>query len=430
MDGRIPEDPRTGYLKLKSLLFDRVTGLPAYPAVLEDVRDMLDGRRQVGLLHLQLVDVELVESLYGWQVFDRILARAAAGLSACVGRELPPGTVLALNAIAGDRLLAFVPQGPDGREVEGGSLGRCAAAVAACLERAFEDEGFGGLSPRLQVREGYALVSEDPFYRFERRIQGAIEEARTLSERRRQRRERAAAAELKRILADAALSAVFQPIVDLLSGEVLGHEGFVRGPQDSVLQSPAALFQVSSHEGVASELDRLARRVVLREAASVPGRGLLFLNVLPAGLADPEWRDGLARELLEAAALVPAQVVLEVSERAADASPSGLEEACRGLREGGFRLGLDDVGTGFASLASVERMRPDYLKVDATVVRDLDLHLIKQDVVASVLQVASRLDCTVVAEGVETQAEAEALRRLGARYAQGHLFARPAPVEH
>src|SRR5262249_53546835 len=108
MDGRTPEDPRTGYLRLRSLLFDRVTGLPSSAAVVEPVRDLLEGRRQVGVLHFQLLDLELVESLYGWQVFDRILARAAEGLKACAGRELPEGTVLALNAIAGDRLLAFV----------------------------------------------------------------------------------------------------------------------------------------------------------------------------------------------------------------------------------------------------------------------------------------------------------------------------------
>ena len=111
-------------------------------------------------------------------------------------------------------------------------------------------------------------------------------------------------------------------------------------------------------------------------------------------------------------------MVLEVSERAADGEPAELTEACRGLKRAGFRLGLDDVGTGFSSLASVERIRPDFLKVDATIVRELHLHLIKQDVVASVLHVAERLGCTVVAEGVETEDEAEMLRRLGARYAQ------------
>jgi EAL domain-containing protein (putative c-di-GMP-specific phosphodiesterase class I)/GGDEF domain-containing protein len=427
-DGRPTEDTRTGFLKLRSLLFDRVTGLPAYAAVIEEVRDMLDRRRQVGVLHFQLLDVEIVESLYGWQVFDRILARAAETLRECIGRELPPGTVAALNAVSGERLLAFVPHGPEDREVEAGFLGRCAAEVAARLTEAFDGEEFGGLSPRLQVREGYALLSEDPFYRFERRVQAAVEEARTLPERRRGRRERAEAAELKRILAEGDLSAVFQPIVDLLSGEVLGHEGFVRGPEDTVFRSPAALFHASALEGLAGDLDRLARRTVLREAAAVTPCGILFVNVLPGGLSDPEWHHGLCRELLAAASLVPSRLVLEISERAADGQGEGLEEVCRVLREGGFRLGLDDVGTGFASLASVERVRPDYLKVDGTVVRDLDLHLIKQEVLASLLQVAGRLGCTVVAEGVEREGEADALRRLGARYAQGHLFARPAPV--
>jgi len=412
------EDPRTAYLRLRSLLFDRVTGLPSWAAVVEPVRDLLDKRRQVGVLHFQLLDLDLVESLYGWQVFDRILARAAAGLSACVGGALPPGTVLALNAIAGDRLLAFVPHGPEGREVDGPTLGRAAAAVAEHLSSLFDGEEFGGLSPRLHVREGWALLSEDPFYRFERRVQAAIEEARTHSERRRHRRERAEAAELRRILAEDALSAVFQPVVDLLSGDVLGHEGFVRGPEDGPLQSAAALFQIGAGEGVSRDLDRLAWRTVLREAADLP-QGLLFVNVLPAGLADPEWH---------APDMASHRLVLEVSERAADAEPRGLLEAWFSLRRAGFRLGIDDVGTGFSSLAGVERLRPDFLKVDQTIVRDLHLHWIKQDVVASIVHVAERLGCRVVAEGVESEEEAAALRQLGARFAQGYLFARPVPA--
>ena len=427
MDGRTPEDPRTAYLRLRSLLFDRVTGLPSWAAVVEPVRDMLDGRRQVGVLHFQLLDLELVESLYGWQVFDRILARAAAGLASCVGRELPSGTVLALNAIAGDRLLAFLPHGPDGREVDGAGLGRAAAAVAEHLSTLFEGAEFGGLSARLHVREGWALLSEDPFYRFERRMQGAIEEARTQSERRRHRRVRAEAAELRRILSEAAVSAVFQPVVDLLSGQVAGHEGFVRGPEDGPLESASALFQMAAAEGLAQELDRLARHTVMREAGELH-TGLLFLNVLPGGLADAEWHDGQARRLLDAAGIPPERVVLEISERAADAEPRGLKEAWFALRRSGFRLGLDDVGTGFSSLAGLERLRPDYLKVDATIVREVHLHWIKQDVVASVVHVAERLGCRVVAEAVESEEEAAALRQLGARYALGHLFAPPAPA--
>jgi EAL domain-containing protein (putative c-di-GMP-specific phosphodiesterase class I) len=202
----------------------------------------------------------------------------------------------------------------------------------------------------------------------------------------------------------------------------------VRAPADGLFDSAAALFQVGTSEGIAGDLDRLARRTVLREAGQVSGQGMLFLNVLPGSLADPEWHGGPVRELLEAAAIPPARLVLEVSERAADTHPEGLEEVCRGLRREGFRLSLDDVGTGFSSLASVERMRPDFLKVDVTLVRDLDVHLIKQEVVASVLHVAERLGCAVVAEGVETEAEAAVLRDLGARLAQGCLFAPPAPA--
>lgn len=427
MSPSVPEDPLADYLRLRSVVHDRVTGLPAYCAILEDVRGMLDHRRRIGLLHFDLANLDMVESLYGWQVFDRILDRAASVLTSCLGAELPRDALLAINAVAGDRFLVFVPHTLDGREVDGAWLARLSATVCRKLDAAFETDDFSGLGPRLQVREGHAFISEDPFYRFERRVHAAIEDARTSSARWDSRREMSWAAELKRIIKDAEVSAVFQPVVELSTLEVLGYEAFVRGPKDSLFEMPAAMFALSETVGVASDLDRLCRRTALAQAGEVARRGKVFLNVLAGGLEDPDWDHGEVADLLHRVSLSEADLVIEISERSADADPDRLASACVALKALGFGLAVDDVGTGYSSLATLERVQPDYLKVDLSVVRDVHLSLLKQELVASIVRIGERLGCELIAEGVEREEEATVLRQVGARYGQGFLYAGPSP---
>ena len=112
-------DYRTGYLKMKSVLHDRATGLPAFALMFDRLRTLLEHRRGIGVLHFTVADLAMVESLYGWQVFDRVVARVARELRDCVGNDLPADALLSLNGVAGDRFVVFVPQRPDGAEADG-----------------------------------------------------------------------------------------------------------------------------------------------------------------------------------------------------------------------------------------------------------------------------------------------------------------------
>lgn len=423
-----PDRYRNLYLKLRGALHDRTTGLPAFPLLVDELRTLLDERRHVGVVHLEAANVDLVESLYGWQVFDRVVARMAHVLRACVGAELPAGTLLAVNGVPADRFVAFVPVGPDGREPEAEWLERAAGKVRSRLEQAFDDDDdVAGLSPRLVFRAGWASLSENPYYRFERRVHQAVEEARSRPGRRIASRDRSWKAELRRIIREEAISVLFQPVVDLKTGEVFGFEALSRGPKDGPFEMPRPMFAFSGRVGAGPELDRACRSAALREAGAVAGGRKLFLNVLPGSLSAPDWRGGVAG-LLEAASRRPEDLVLEVSERGLDADPDGVARACEALRALGFGLAVDDVGTGYASLMTIDRVRPDYLKVDASVVRGIQGSLIKQDLLASIVAASRRIGAPVVAVGVETDEEADALRRGGASYGQGYLFADPGPA--
>lgn len=433
MDPRRPDDAlehfRNGYLKLKGALHDRTTRFPAYTVLFDDLRTLLDARRQLGVVHVEPSNLDLVESLYGWQVFDRTMAQLAAIVRTMPGAELPEGTLLAVGSVPGDRFVAFVPDGDQGRALNHDDLAAIAAAVKVRLDAALHDEPFATLSPRLGIRVGFAFLSEDPFYRFERRVHAAVHEARLLPERREANRDRVWGEELRKVIREENIRTLWQPVIDLLSGACHGFEALARGPKDSMFEMPRAMFALSSRVGASGDLDRLCRAVALRDCVAAASGRKLFVNVLPSTLLGPEWTSGAVSDLLAAAGGSPGDVVVEVSERAVGAEAEALAPACALLRDAGFHLALDDVGTGRDGGDALERLRPNYLKVDASVVRGIDANLVKQEIFTTIARAGGSIGASLVAVGVESADEAATLQGLGAHYGQGYHFAGPAPRE-
>ena len=215
---------RSRYLKLKSVLHDRTTGYPAVAVLLDQLRSRLDGRRALGVLHVAIENLPLVESLYGWQVLDRVLSKVAFEIREACGEELPKETLLAINAVAGDSFAAFVIERTDGREVDAAFMRAKGDALRGRIEAALGDDEFTGLGPQLTVRVGHALLSRNPFYRFERRVYAALNEAAAWETEQRHRRKRNLTHELQRIIQDTKIETVFQPVVDLRTHTVLGYE--------------------------------------------------------------------------------------------------------------------------------------------------------------------------------------------------------------
>jgi EAL domain-containing protein (putative c-di-GMP-specific phosphodiesterase class I)/GGDEF domain-containing protein len=419
-------DYRARYLKMKSVLHDRVTGLAAYPLLFDRLRTLLEVRKAIGVLHLDVADLEMVESLYGWQVFDGVVARVAGVLRESLGAEMPASSMIALNGVAGDRFVLFVPARGDGGEVDGPFLAELGTTIGRKLERAFDDEAWAGLNPGLQVRVGHALLSQNPFYRFERCVYAAVAEARGRHAQRERRRELSWGEELRSIIRGGSVRTLFQPVVELDTRRIVGHEALSRGPRGSLFETPRTMFALSDRVGISDELDHLCFEAALVASVDLGERGKLFMNVCDQSLgggAVP--RDALA-STLKRHGFSPSDVVLEVSERSAGGDPAAFVARLRGFKDRGFAVALDDVGTGHARLKTVERLEPDYLKIDTCLVRNLHESLMQQEVLATLVQLAERIGGAVIGEGVESEAEATALAEGGARYGQGHFFAVPA----
>ena len=212
----------------------------------------------------------------------------------------------------------------------------------------------------------------------------------------------------------------YQPIVRLSDQRVAGYEALVRS-REPALPHPGALFDAAERLSATRELGRVIRRVTPAPYLSdqVPFR--LFFNLHVRDLEDETLYDPDAPLTRMAD-----RVVLEITERAAlDEVPDAAGCVAR-LREMGFSIAVDDLGAGYAGLNSFAELEPDVVKLDMTLVRDVETSPTKQKVVRSITSLCADMGMEVVAEGVETPQELDALQALGCDLFQGYYFARPA----
>lgn len=228
------------------------------------------------------------------------------------------------------------------------------------------------------------------------------------------------------ILRHRRLQSLFQPILDLDSGQTHGYEGLIRGPSDSVLHSPLALLRTAEQAGLLAEAETLCIDVIVADFARQKLDGLLFINLSPS-LVDscPRLLDDLL-SILKANYLAPDRVVIELTE---DSSPSESTSLVGNLveyRAEGFRLALDDLGEGYSSLRRWSELRPHYVKIDKHFISGINQDPVKLQFVRSLQQIAINSGAKLIAEGVETRAELTLMRELGIGFGQGYYIGRPA----
>jgi EAL domain-containing protein (putative c-di-GMP-specific phosphodiesterase class I)/ActR/RegA family two-component response regulator len=213
----------------------------------------------------------------------------------------------------------------------------------------------------------------------------------------------------------------FQPIVRLSSRSVLGYEALVRSSEAS-LPGPADLFDAAGRLGRVEDLARKIREVAATSFEAAPKTALLFVNVHAEELNDEElYSSGAA---LSARA---GRTVLEITERSALDGVQGLSTRLARLRKLGFKLAVDDLGAGYAGLASFSRIEPEWVKLDMSLIRGIDRLSRKRSLVRGMAEICSRdLGIQVICEGVEQPDERDVLAADGLDFLQGFLFARPA----
>jgi diguanylate cyclase (GGDEF)-like protein len=230
------------------------------------------------------------------------------------------------------------------------------------------------------------------------------------------------------VIARTQLRPVYQPIVDLASGAVLGVEGLIRPVAPAPFADPGALFGAAASSGHTMSLDLTCFEVIVRGARRLAAGQFLSVNLSPTTVQAPDFSAAVLLSILSRHHFSPERVVLELTEREEVTDPKVVRERLEACRRAGMRLAADDVGAGNAGLRLLSEMRFDIIKVDLGLVQRSAADATSSAVVESVVALAGRTGAMVVGEGIEEEAQVAQLGALGVRSGQGYLLGRPGPL--
>jgi len=237
--------------------------------------------------------------------------------------------------------------------------------------------------------------------------------------------------EFREILASKELHIVYQPIMDLKKGRIYGWEALTRGPENSKFSSPLALFDFAEEEGKLFELETITRELAIQNIKELKKGAKLFLNIHPHTLADPGFQSGRTFRLLQKQGMHPDDIVFEVTEKHSLKDMSVFHRTLNHYRGQGYHIAIDDVGAGYSGLYRIAEIRPDILKIDRDLIRDINTHPAKRALMEAFISFANHIEATVIAEGIETDKQLRALTEMGFHCGQGYYLGRPAaPKQH
>lgn len=410
--------PDLEQLRVSRLLTDGVTGLPLLPAGFTGA----DRVPHLGVIYLQIGRFAGIESMYGWQLYDRVLRLVAESLrSDLASSPLEPHVMtLQFNGSDGFYLLFSLPNPPrngsPAARLESESV-RLRDGIMRRLRQGLDR----GMVDLMSVHASSLYAPDDPRTRPSRALLRALRDAARMVESQEKAERLGIVSSCRAILVGRKLRAVYQPVFDIQQRTVLGFEALIRGPVGE-LEQPDLLFAAARESDLGLELESLCLETIFRRLPRATQERKLFVNASPRLLTHPVFLD--ERNLAEIRSAHP-HVVIEVSEKEVVGDYHAFRGVLDRLRANGLQIAIDDAGSGYSGLEAILQLRPQYIKVANTIVQNLHAETIKRGVITALASVGREIDASLIAEGIEQPEELKALVDLGVNYGQGFLLGRP-----
>jgi EAL domain-containing protein (putative c-di-GMP-specific phosphodiesterase class I) len=222
------------------------------------------------------------------------------------------------------------------------------------------------------------------------------------------------------------ISTLYQPVVDLKTRAVIGFEALSRGPAGSDIENPEVIFELARDFDLVWELERLCIENVRPSLVDICSRGYLFFNLESHFIQQLQQR---GTEVFDAFFECHQNVVIEVTERSAIRDYRTFRRTLHDLKALGFKIAIDDCGSGYATLEAVAELQPDYLKVGHSLFHNVESDPIRRRLIDLVARCADTIGALTIAEAIETEEQLAICIDLGIQQGQGYYFAAPAPWE-
>jgi diguanylate cyclase (GGDEF)-like protein len=387
------------------------------------LKKTLQAGHQVALILLDIMQFTKYKQLYGIKTCSQILKICTDRILSCTN-IYPANTLVELNPSGDEFSLYVIYHHQDVQLLTQWINQLCDHLSAAVLTN------FPQVEP-LRFHKGYSLIEFSPAgtseESFNSTLYNAHKKAYNMLKTPFGMEQAAYYGDFLHIINAKTITTMFQPIVSLQNASILGWEALTRGPKDHYFYSPDKLFSFAETTGFLYQLEKIARESALASIASqgLPANNKVFINTNPDIINDPDFISGQTRMLLNSLNISPANIIIELTERTSIENFQTFKKTLEHYRRQGYLIAIDDAGAGYSSLQSIAELKPDYIKIDLSLVRNIHNAPIKQTLLETFVAFSQKINAYLIAEGIEDEEELNTLIKLGVNYGQGFLLAKP-----
>lgn len=401
------------------------SGIPTLIKEYDKIEKIFNETRYIACITIQIPHLHKVEYSYGSEVYNHLLSDVSKVILGLKEASFRDDDMLLADLFDIDTYIIFLssPRKDDTQLLDH------VEDIASRIRRELENKVFHLFYPYTKEYTkpaiGFSLMINNPMINNMRLIMQLVTYSKKMGEFEAERQGHHNKFLLQKVILNQDVSTVFQPVVDARTLQVLGYEALSRGPKGTELASPQLMFMLASEYGLTFELDSICRKVAFRSARKLDAQTKIFVNTLPMTIHDPEFRGKYLEQLLKDLEIKPENVIFEVNERLAIDNYDLFKGALKDYSDIGIVHANDDIGHGYADLERIMELNPGFMKLDMSLVRDINESYIKQQIVKAMINLAKGINSQIIAEGVETMEEFILLRDMGVDYIQGYLFGRP-----
>lgn len=363
---------------------------------------------------------QLFRRIYGAELAEYLMERAQQSIKQVASHELEDKDVVVEILKPGELVLLFK------------NTAKCdlapydkATSMRLKVRAAINQDMIKRIGHEFDLKVGYSVIIPNPNRSLPHSMYKAICDAKAMANGAANPSRVGLAGEFTRLITEPRLFSHYQPIISLSSGDILGWEALARCPKDSPFESPALLFDFAEEIGSLFALEEACRHAAIKGVGLLKSDQKLFINVHPKTMVDPNFQPGKTLELLNIYGLRPINIVFEITERHPIKDFNAFHSALDHYRSQGYLVAIDDVGAGYSGLWTIAETKPDFIKIDMSLIRGIDTNPMKRSLLEAILSFAEKIECRLIAEGIETDRELSSIMSMAVHYGQGFHICRP-----
>ena len=403
-----------------------VNGAASYQDCLPALESQLAVEGSLGVISIDVSFLHRIELDYGVPAYEEVRRRIFHIFDEQRGKDYRDSDTLAQDQPGGVHVMLFLGH-KRRRDVPltSADLQASRTRLQRSLFKMIARATFPYLKTAPQIHAGCGLAVHNPLVNVKRAIDLALRDADDFAAHERSGERLDSRRKIIDLIAAGKIVTLYQPIVRMGDRSEMAVEALTRGAPGTGLENAGLLFGSAERHDLLVELDRLCRSQALLRSGHIDEGSRLFVNTLPATIRDPQFKDKPLIDFLRRAKLAPKRIVIEITEKLVIDNYGLFLETMAYFTDLGMSFAVDDVGAGYSGLESIANLKPSFLKIDMSLVRNVHESVVNREMVKAIVSLGRGIGAEIIAEGIETEDEFAALVDMDVDYGQGYLMARP-----